>query len=180
MATIMVKGQDVKAGDYVWSMGSPELVTHIDPYVHPVMTRNCLYRRARLERPGGFKAWGRTLAYDHGYMAGYEVTYTDGDPRTPAPSADDYLDPWLPQAAALWARYQADGMPGLWPDWVASLPPEDLPGPHPSGLACFTGVTPETAVSAASLAGPARQRRAARRPRPGAAGAGEAAGPAPA
>lgn len=153
METIRIKGQDVRVGDELWTMGSPDRITRIEPYVHPVITRNEEWRTARRDWPDGTKAFGRTLAYEHGRSASYTITYVDGDPRkTVTVPADDYLDPFAPAARDLWARYQAEGMPGLWRDWVAKLPPEALPGPRPSGLACFTGVTPDPA--ALSPAGP--------------------------
>jgi hypothetical protein len=137
MTTIYVKGQDVRVGDDLWSMGAPCRVIGIRPYVHPVVTRNEEWRVAE------FAVGGRTLAYEHGYAAGYEITLVPGDDRTAGGSRvdpDDYLDPYLSAAAVLWARYEAEGKPGLWRAWVEALPPEDLPGPHSSGLTCFTGV----------------------------------------
>lgn len=145
MTTGRIKAQEVKVGDDLWFLGTPHRITRITRYVHPVVTRNEEWRIAHSDGPAGMykAAWGMTLSYDHGYAAGYEVTILDGDTRAePHVSEDDYLDPFLSPAADLWARYQAEGMPGLWRAWVASLPPEDLPGPHESGLACFTGVRP--------------------------------------
>jgi hypothetical protein len=148
MTTIYVKGQDVRVGDDLWWMGTPHRVTRIERYVHPVVTRNEEWRTAYSDTPQrAYKAaWAITLEYDHGHAAGYEITLVPGDDRTDGHSRvdpDDYLDPFLSTAEKLWARYQEEGMPGLWRDWAAALPPEDLPGPHPSGLACFTGVRPD-------------------------------------
>lgn len=145
MTTIKVRGQDVRIGDDLWFLGTPKRITRIEPYVHPVVTRNAEWRTAYADGPDGMykAAWGITLEYGHGWAANYEVTCLPGDDRKDSPPpADDYLDPFLAVAAGLWARYQAEAMPRgiLWRPWVEALPPEDLPGPHPSGLTCFTGV----------------------------------------
>lgn len=141
----MVKGQEVRVGDDLWFLGKPHRITRIKRYVHPVVTRNEEWRIAYSDGPEGMyrAAWGITLEYNHGYSAGYEVAALPGDDRgEPHVPDDDYLDPNLSTAAELWARYEAEGKPGLWRTWVAALPLSDLPGPHESGLTCFTGTPP--------------------------------------
>jgi hypothetical protein len=145
MTTILVKGQDVRVGDDLWFLGSPHRITRIEPYVHPVVTRNEEWRVAKSDGPDGQgkHAWGMTLEFCHGYAGDYEITLVPGDDREHKGrfvDPDDYLDPFLSTAAELWARYQREGMPAgkLWRPWVESLPVSDMPE-HESGMVCFTG-----------------------------------------
>lgn len=120
MATIKVKGQDVKVGDDLWFLGKPYRITRITPYTHPV-TRGEVWRTAVSEGPGGVKAWGITLEYDHGYAAGYEVTSLDGDPRAEnTPPEDDYPSPWFGEGARLWEAHADEIKPGGWREWLAA------------------------------------------------------------
>lgn len=150
MATIRIKGQEVRVGDDYWYLGTARRITRIEDYVHPVVTRNEVWRFAYSDGPTGTgrNAWGITLEYDHGHAAGCEVTWLYGDDRgRDHVPADDYLDPFTGTAAGLWARYEAEGKPGLWRTWVTRLPLSDMPGlfSHESGeacynLTCFTGI----------------------------------------
>jgi hypothetical protein len=122
VSTIKVKGQDVKVGDDIWFLGTPHRVTRITPYVHPVCTRNEEWRTAHSDGPDGMykAAWGITLEFDHGWAAGYEVTYTEGDPRAEQYSACDYLSAFgSGRSVEMFDAYQAQGMPGLWRKWLA-------------------------------------------------------------
>jgi hypothetical protein len=122
VTTIMVKGQDVKVGDDLWFLGRPHRITRIKPYTHPV-TRGEVWRTAYSDGPAGMhkSAWGITLEYDHGYAAGYEVTYTEGDPRKEnRPPEDDYPSPWFGEGARLWEAHRGEVGPGGWRAWLAA------------------------------------------------------------
>jgi hypothetical protein len=122
MSTIKVKGQDVRVNDDLWYLGTPYRITRIKPYTHPV-TRGEVWRTAYSDGPerAGDRAWGITLEYDHGYAAGYEVTYMDGDPRKEnKPPADDYLSPWFGEGARLWEAHRDEVKPGRWREWLAA------------------------------------------------------------
>lgn len=123
MSTIKVKGQDVRVGDDLWFMGKPYRITRIEPYVHILVTRGEEWRIAKSDGPvnGGKHAWGMTLEYDHGWAAGYEVTYLPGDTRgEPYQAADDYPSPHYGEGAALYQQYVAEGglALGTWPGWL--------------------------------------------------------------
>jgi hypothetical protein len=115
MATIMVKGQDVKVGDDLWFLGRPHRITRIRPYTHPV-TRGEVWRTAYSDGPAGslLSTWGITLEYDHGYAAGYEVTYTEGDPRKENRPPEDG------EGARLWEAHRGEIQPGGWRAWLAA------------------------------------------------------------
>lgn len=121
-AAIMVKGQDVRVGDDLWSLGKPHRVTPIEPYTHPVVTRDEEWRIAYSNGPEDTgKPWGRTLRLEHGYAASYEVAYVPGDDRKDVrPPADDYLSPFHGEGGALYERYMAEGAPGPWRRWLAA------------------------------------------------------------
>ena len=122
LATIMVKGQDVKIGDDLWVFDKPHRVTRIEPYTHPVVTRGDEWRHAYSDGPSGAgKPWGLPLAYDHGYAASYEVSCLSGDDRREIrPPDDDYPSPFYGEGAALYKRYMADGAPAPWRRWLAA------------------------------------------------------------
>lgn len=122
MSTIKVKGQEVQVGDDLWSGGTPHRITRIKDYTHPLVTRGEPWRTAICDGPGGEKAWGITLSYAHGFMAGYEVTALPGDKRgEPHRPDDDYLCPFFGMGADLYPHYAAAGFPGLWTEWLATL-----------------------------------------------------------
>lgn len=119
MTTAMIKGQEVRVGDDLWSMGTPHRVTRITDYTHPVVTRGEPWRTAHSDGPGGARAWGRTLSFDHGYAAGYEITIVPGDERgVPHLPADDYVDPFYGHGAELHKLYAAEGTTATWPAWL--------------------------------------------------------------
>lgn len=121
MATIEVRGQDVRVGDDLWFLGKPHRITRIEPYTHPVVTRGEMWRIAYSDGPEGMykAAWGMTLEYGHGWARGYEVTYLDGDDRKDSPPSEgDYLSPFYGRGAELWEAYRAEGSRLLWHDWL--------------------------------------------------------------
>lgn len=126
MSTIMVKGQEVQVGDDLWAGGKPYRITRIEPYMHPVVTRNEQWWQACSDGPEGIgkAAWGITLEFAHGWEPGhYEVSKRPGDVRgDPHLSADDYLSPWFGQGAQLYPHYLAEGSPLPWREWLAGKP----------------------------------------------------------
>ena len=121
MSTVRVKGQDVRVGDDLWTIGGVHRITRMVDYVHPAVTRGELWRIAYSDGPdtGGAKAWGCTLAYDHGYANGYEISVRPGEPPYEnKPPADDYLSPFYGEGAVLHEQFAAQGSPGLWRDWL--------------------------------------------------------------
>jgi len=128
MSTIRVKGQDVRVGDDLWFLGKPYRITRIMDYIHIGVTLGEEWRIAKSDGPkdGGKYAWGMTLSYDHGYAAGYEVTYLPGDERgEPHQPADDYLSPHCGEGARLHPQYLAEGglAAGTWREWLAARQP---------------------------------------------------------
>lgn len=128
MSTIKVKGQDVRVGDDLWSMGKPYRITRIEPYVHIGVTLGEQWRIAYSDGPvnGGKSAWGMTLAFDHGWAASYEVTYLPGDDRgEPHLTPDDYPAPHYGEGEELHPLYLAAGglSAGTWPEWLKARQP---------------------------------------------------------
>jgi hypothetical protein len=126
--TVKVKGQDVRVGDDLWSLGQVHRITGIRTYRHPVVTRGEDWRSAQSALgPGGYGAlsWGITLEYDHGFAAGYEISVRpDEPPYVNKPPEDDYLSPHSGDGAALYVHYALAGFPGSWRSWLAK---QDVP-----------------------------------------------------
>ncbi len=135
-STAMIKGQEVRVGDDLWSMGTPHRITRIEPYAHPVVTRGEQWRQACSDGPEGVgkAAWGITLEFAHGWAPGhYKVSLLPGDERgEPHLSADDYLSPFGGAGARLYEHYAAAGFPGTWRAWLESAGRRGLlAGPRP-------------------------------------------------
>ena len=123
MSTHRVKGQEVKVGDDLWSLGKPHRITRIEPYTHPVVTRGEEWRIAYSDGPDGVgrAAWGITLTFDHGYADGYEVTALPGDERgVPHLAEDDYPSPFYGRGAELYPQYAADPRARGWRAWISA------------------------------------------------------------
>ena len=128
MSTVRVKGQDVQAGDDLWTSGVPHRVTRIEPYIHIGVTLGEQWRIAYSDGPrdGGKRAWGMTLSFDHGWAASYEISDRGDGRGDPHLTVDDYLSPFYGEGKRLHPQYLAAGgmATGMtWPQWLQSRQP---------------------------------------------------------